>query len=105
MPDGYGVLTGELRAHGGRVEGLGERMDTAVSAAQQVAMDDSAYGVICQPFAILLQPFEDMGVEALRKAAEALREASGKVKTAADGYDAMESEGIRGFGSVEGELA
>ena len=34
--DGYEVLTGELDAHAGRVDGLTDRLRTAVDAAQQV---------------------------------------------------------------------
>lgn len=102
---GYGVLTGELISHAGKVEGLGERMATAVAAARQVAMDDSAYGVICQPFAILLQPFEDMGVRALEKAAEAIGQSAGKVRSAVQKYEDMESGGIDSFKPIEGDLA
>lgn len=101
---GYEVLTGELRSHSGKVSGLGERMDVAVQAAEQVAMDDSAYGVICQPFAILLQPFEEMGVQALQKAAEALRDSADKVTGAAEAYDAMEEATSADSQVIEGQV-
>ncbi|WP_019814145.1 type VII secretion target [Saccharomonospora saliphila] len=89
---GYEVLTGELHAHSGKVDGFAERMRTAVDAARQVTMDNSAYGVICQPFALLLQPFEEMGVTALEQAAETISETAGKVREAADAYTGQEGE-------------
>jgi hypothetical protein len=90
MPDGYEVLTGELDAHAGKVDGLGDRLTTAADAANQVAMNDSAYGVVCQPFALLLQPFEDMGVQALRKAVQTIGDIAGTVRDAARAYDSAE---------------
>lgn len=89
---GYQVLTEELDTHAGKVDGFAERMRTAVDAARQVTMDNSAYGVICQPFALLLQPFEEMGVRALEQAAESITETAGKVREAAAAYTASEGE-------------
>jgi len=68
--DGYEVLTGELDAHAGKIDSLPERLRTASDAASQVTMNDSAYGVLCQPFAAMLQPFEELGVRTLRQGGE-----------------------------------
>jgi hypothetical protein len=85
MPDGQGyeVLTDELGAHAGQVDGLAQRLRTAV---QQVTMDDSAYGVICQPFALLLDPFERLRVRALQSAQESVEDTAGKVQDAVQTY-------------------
>ena len=92
MPDaGYEVLTGELTSHAGKVDGLADRLQTAVDAARQVTMNNDAYGVICQPFAMLLQPFEEMGVNALTKGSEKVREIAGTVRDAAKSYDSRET--------------
>ena len=91
MPNGYEVLTGELTAHAGKVDGIADRLQTAVDAARQVTMNNDAYGVICQPFAILLQPFEEMGVNALAKGSETVRDNAGTVRDAAKAYDATET--------------
>ncbi|OLR92377.1 type VII secretion target [Actinokineospora bangkokensis] len=100
-PDGYGVLTGELDALAGRVDGLADRLRTATDAARSVAMNDSAYGVVCQPFAALLQPFEQLGVDALAQAGETVTEHAAKVRGAARAYDANEvSEASRFDGMV-----
>lgn len=91
MPDsGYEVLTGELTAHAGKVDGFADRLQQAVDAARQVTMNNDAYGVICQPFAMLLQPFEQMGVNALTKGVETVRENAGTVRDAAKAYDSRE---------------
>lgn len=94
MPQGYEVLNDELTVHAGKVDGFSERMQTAVDAANTVTMDDSAYGVICQPFAMLLQPFEEMGVNALKTAVESLAETATKVRDSAAAY--TEREGATG---------
>ncbi|SFP32605.1 Excreted virulence factor EspC, type VII ESX diderm [Amycolatopsis arida] len=89
---GFEILEDELRTHAGKVEGLAERLRTAVQAAQQVTMDNSAYGVICQPFALLLDPFEQMGVRVLRQGAESVGDGAGKVRDAATEYAAREDD-------------
>jgi hypothetical protein len=91
MPDGgYQVLGDELGNHAGKVDGFADRMKTAVDAAQQVTMDNSAYGVICQPFAMMLDPFEQMGVRALQAASDSINGTAGKVRDAASAYQAQE---------------
>src|SRR5262245_19124956 len=62
--DGYQVLSGELTGHAGKVRGLGDRLAQAVDAARQVTMNNEAFGVLCRPFALLLEPFEQKGVQA-----------------------------------------
>jgi hypothetical protein len=53
-------------------------------------MDNSAYGVICQPFAMMLDPFEQMGVRALQAASDSINGTAGKVRDAASAYQAQE---------------
>ncbi|ONI91312.1 hypothetical protein ALI22I_09655 [Saccharothrix sp. ALI-22-I] len=91
MAGGYEALTGEIGALAGRVEGLADRLRAAADAARTVAMNDSAYGVVCQPFAMLLQPFEDMGVDALAKAAETVSDNAAKLRETSRAYDEQES--------------
>ncbi|MET0236093.1 MAG: type VII secretion target [Kibdelosporangium sp.] len=100
MPDaGYEVLTGELTAHAGKVDGFADRLRTAVDAARQVTMNNDAYGVICQPFAMLLQPFEEMGVNALSKGSETVRETAGTIRDAAKSYSTSEDSRAATFRS------
>jgi hypothetical protein len=101
MPDGYEVLTGELDAHAGKVDGFADRLRTAVDAARQVTMNDSAYGVICQPFAMLLQPFEQKGVNALSKAVETVTDTAGTVRDASRAYSGTETSESSRFRGTE----
>lgn len=104
MPDGgFGVLGDELGGHAGKVDALADRMKTAVEAAQQVTMDNSAYGVICQPFAMMLDPFEQMGVRALQTASESINGTAEKVRDAVSAYERQEdatAEAIKKAGPV-----
>ncbi|GAA1307424.1 type VII secretion target [Saccharothrix xinjiangensis] len=88
---GYEAVTGEISALAGRVEGLAERLRAAADAARTVAMNDSAYGVVCQPFAALLQPFEEMGVQALTTAAETVADNAANLRSTSRAYDAQET--------------
>jgi hypothetical protein len=89
---GYEAVTGEISALAGRVEGLADGLRGAADAARTVAMNDSAYGVVCQPFAALLQPFEQMGVDALVKAAETVADNAASLRETARAYDRRETE-------------
>jgi uncharacterized protein YukE len=106
MPDGQGyeVLTDELGTHAGRVDALADRLQAAVAAAQQVSMDNSAYGVICQPFALLVDPFEQMGVQALQKAQDSVTDTARKVREAAQSYAGQDQAGSQAIKTVGAPL-
>jgi len=91
--NGYEVLTDELGTHAGKVDGLAERLQTAVDAARQVSMSNGAFGVICQPFAMMLDPFEQMGIRALEAAKESVSGTAGNVRTASTAYEGQD-EGV-----------
>ncbi|HKS44793.1 MAG TPA: ESX-1 secretion-associated protein [Amycolatopsis sp.] len=94
---GYEVLTGELGTHAGKVDTLADRLKTAVDAARQVTMDNSAYGVICQPFALMLEPFERLGVQALRQAQDSVTDTAGKVREAVRTYEGQDEQAGQDF--------
>jgi hypothetical protein len=104
MPDGYDVLTEELRTHAGKVDGFADRLRTAADAANQVTMNNEAFGVICQPFAMLLQPFEEMGANAVSQAVETVTDTAGKLRDTGGSYDTTEQAEAQRFTSIEGEL-
>ena len=104
MGDQFEVLTGELTAHAGKVDGLTDRMRTAVDAANTVTMNNDAYGVVCQPFALMLQPFEELGVRTLRQAADALTDSAKKVRDTAKSYTTTDDAQGVVFKSYEAEL-
>jgi uncharacterized protein YukE len=102
--DGFEVLTGELDAHAGRVDGFTERLRGAVDAARQVTMNDSAYGVVCQPFALMLQPFEELGVRTLQQGADALADTSRKVRDTSQSYTSTDTSEATQYRGLEGAL-
>jgi hypothetical protein len=92
MPDEMKILTEDLRAHASKVDSVVEQLGTAVDASQQVSLDNDAYGIICRPFAWMLDPAENVGVEALRKAAEAMGELADEVRSAAEDYQQVDDD-------------
>ncbi|MEU5851115.1 ESX-1 secretion-associated protein [Saccharopolyspora shandongensis] len=101
MGDQMNVVTENLRAHSSKVDGVADKLQTAVDAAQQVTMNDDAYGIICQPFAMLLQPFEENGVEALSKAVESMQEIAEKVRSTAEDYQSVDDANSAAIGGIE----
>ena len=104
MADGYEVLADELETHAGKVDGYSERMRTAVDAARQVTMNNEAYGVVCQPFAMLLQPFEELGVRTLGQAADTIADTARKVRDSATSYTSTDTAEAAGYGTIESAL-
>jgi len=101
---GYEVLNDELTAHAGKVDALATRLRTASDAANTVTMDNSAYGVVCQPFALMLQPFEELGVRTLRQAADTVAEAAKKLRDTAEHYESTDSAMATEFEGIGGQL-
>lgn len=102
--DGYEVLNDELLAHAGKVEALTNRLRTAADAANTVTMDNSAYGVVCQPFALMLQPFEELGVRTLRQAADTVVDTAEKVRDTARSYESTDSAQAASLKGIEGAM-
>lgn len=98
MPDGgYGVLPGELRTHASRLDALQDRLDTALDAANQVALGDQAYGVICSFFVPVVHAVSSPGVEALRDGATSMGDTATGVRTTATSYDDVEQANTKPF--------
>ncbi|MFD9738626.1 type VII secretion target [Umezawaea sp. NPDC059074] len=66
-------LVGEtLDAHRKQLDELSERLRGALDAARTVSMPTDAYGILCQPFRMMLDPVEQWGLDALGGAVEAM---------------------------------
>ncbi|GAA1342434.1 type VII secretion target [Saccharothrix algeriensis] len=74
---GFEIVAETLEGHGKQLADLGSRIQAAVDAAKTVSMPTDAYGIICQPFRMMLDPVEQWGLDALGGAVEAM-ESSGK---------------------------
>jgi soluble cytochrome b562 len=91
---GFEIVSETLDAHSKQLDDLGARLQGAVDAAKTVSMPTDAYGIICQPFRMMLDPVEQWGLEALQGAVEAVEAAGKAVKDTVNQYREME-EAIR----------
>ncbi|MDT7781625.1 MAG: hypothetical protein QOF58_44 [Pseudonocardiales bacterium] len=89
---GFNVTSDVLEAHAKALEGLHGRLQGAVDAANTVSMPTDAYGIICQPFRMLLDPVENWGLQALKGASEAMDATAKKVTETAKHYQAVEDQ-------------
>ncbi|WP_326957846.1 type VII secretion target [Amycolatopsis sp. NBC_01286] len=84
-------LSTDLTAHAKQLDAIGDGLQQAVDAANQVSMPTDAYGILCQPFRMLLDPVEQYGIDALKDAVQAMTAVSGKVRGAAAAYHTYEA--------------
>ena len=89
---GFNVTSDVLEAHAKALEGLHGRLQGAVDAANTVSMPTDAYGIICQPFRMLLDPVEQWGMNALKGVAEAMDSTAKKISETAKDYQAVEDQ-------------
>jgi hypothetical protein len=89
--DGFEVGT-DLTAHAGQLDGVTDSLRQAVDAANQVSMPTDAYGILCQPFRMMLDPVEEFGINALKEAVSAMESAAGKVRQAAEAYQGVDED-------------
>jgi uncharacterized protein YukE len=82
----YEVLPEELMAHASHIEGLTDRLQTAISAAETVSMSDDAYGLLCSFLPPIINPMEEEGVQALKAASEGLTITAENVRSTATQY-------------------
>lgn len=93
----FEVVPGEVREHAEQVQGQGDVLAQALDAARQVSMSADAYGVLCRPFTLMLDPLEKWGVEALSQAGEALDAMAESLKGTAEVYEQVESDNVDRF--------
>ena len=89
---GFAVTSDVLEAHAKALEGLHGRLQGAVDAANTVSMPTDAYGIICQPFRMLLDPVEQWGMDALKGVAEAMDSTAKRITETAKHYQAVEDQ-------------
>ncbi|MCP2169352.1 type VII secretion target [Goodfellowiella coeruleoviolacea] len=102
MTDGYELVSGGLEEHGGQLDGLVDRLRQAVDAAKQVSMPTDAYGIVCQPFRMMLDPVEQFGINALQKAVEAMESTAKGIRDTARTYQDIEDNNAQLFQGGQG---
>lgn len=98
--DSFHVAPEGLREHAKRLDGLVDRLQTAVDAARQVSVPQDAYGVICQFVPAYLNPIEQRGVDALQAAAEGMDTAAGNMRQTARRYEAVDDRNAVAFDTL-----
>jgi hypothetical protein len=94
------VTAAELTTHAGGLDGIAQRLETALGAARQVSMDNDAYGVLGRPFAWLLDPFESLGSDMISAGAETVANDVDNLRQAARGYTTTEDTNTSMFGGA-----
>jgi hypothetical protein len=97
VPDGYGVLVDEIRAHASRLDALHDQLNTAFDAANQVQLASTAYGQICQFFVPIVQFVSRPGVEAISEAAGTMAATATGVRDTATTYEQSDQAGAHTF--------
>jgi hypothetical protein len=90
VPEEANVIIENLRSHGGKVDEVVDQLTTAVQASQEVSLSNDAYGILCQPFAMMLEPVEQHGIQTLQKAVEAMQETAENVRASAEDYQSVD---------------
>lgn len=96
---GFELVPEELRAHASRLDGIRDRLSTALDAARTVSLPTGAYGVICQFFPPMVDPIEQMGMDAIGEAATAVEATAAEIRETAKAYDAVDDANRQAFRS------
>lgn len=102
----YEVVPEDLTAHASHLDGLMDRMDTAISAAEEVSMSDEAYGLVCSFLPPIVNPMEEEGMNALRAASEGIEITAQNVRTTAREYESNDEANSESFQAMHrGDMA
>ncbi|SEG96085.1 Excreted virulence factor EspC, type VII ESX diderm [Saccharopolyspora kobensis] len=96
----FQVEAEDLTAHASHLDGLADRFDTAISAAEQ-AMSDDAYGLLCSFLPPIINPTEEEGMAALKAAKEGVSTTADNVRQTAKEYQETDEAGADNFGKFD----
>ncbi|QRP49256.1 ESX-1 secretion-associated protein [Amycolatopsis sp. FDAARGOS 1241] len=82
---GFEVEPDELVAHASHLDGLTDRLNNAVQAADY-ALSDDAYGLLCAFLPPIVNPTGQQAKDTVSAAAEGMQTTADNVRTAAQGY-------------------
>ncbi|ATY12706.1 ESX-1 secretion-associated protein [Amycolatopsis sp. AA4] len=103
---GFRVEPDDLVAHASHLDGLVDRLNTAVQAADY-AMSDDAYGLLCAFLPPIINPTGEKAKEAIGGAIEGVQATADNVRTAAKSYQEGDEGQSKPFRKVatEGPLS
>ncbi|MFJ1759950.1 type VII secretion target [Amycolatopsis sp. NPDC088138] len=93
---GFEVDSDDLVAHASHVDGLVDRLNTAVSASDS-AMSDHAYGLLCAFLPPIIRPTGEQAQDTLKASIEGVTGLSDNVRTAAQSYRDGEENNTQPF--------
>jgi hypothetical protein len=97
------VVKSQIRAHAGRVEEVGNRVDTARSAASQVSMTAEAYGRLCSPLLVpILSTLEGVGIAGIGASAAAVDGTALALRTMANNLELVDEIASHAISSAGG---
>ncbi|MGI8309136.1 type VII secretion target [Saccharopolyspora hattusasensis] len=97
----FEVVAEELTAHASHLDGLTDRMDTAISAAEAVSMSDEAYGLLCSFLPPIINPMEQEGMDALKAAKEGISVTADNVRQTSKAYQETDEAGADNFSQFD----
>ncbi len=92
------VTASALIGHAAAVDRVADAVDQRRAAGAHVQLGREAYGQLCQMVPMLLDPIQQIGVDALAGAVDALRESADTLRTAAREYDRADGAAAQRFG-------
>lgn len=101
MSEQMNVVIESLRAHASKVDGVADELDGAAGASERVSMDNDAYGILCRPFAWMVDQVEQHGIDTIKEAAKAIRDTAEEVRAAAEDYQSADDGNRDMFGGMQ----
>jgi hypothetical protein len=96
----FDVKVDDLRGHASHLNGLMDRLGTAISAANTASMSDDAYGLLCSFLPPIINPMEQGGLDSLQAASDAVGATAGNVRLAADRYEQVDEANSQPFAAT-----
>jgi hypothetical protein len=87
VSDRLEVRAADLVAHAGHVETVGDHVRTAKQAGSAVRPNGDAYGKLCVAVPVMLGALQDVLVDGIGAAADALHDTAGRLRNAAQSYE------------------
>ena len=84
--DDVALVRGEIEKHAGSVDAVAAAVEQAKAAGAQVKLGRGAYGQLCQLIPTLIDPIQQLGIDALTEAGSTLTTTAGSLRTAAGQY-------------------
>lgn len=102
MSDQVGVRPAELIAHAAHVEAIADRVGAAASAGSAVRAGGDAYGNLCVMVPVVLNVLQDVLVDGITAAADALRGAGARLRATAADYETTDRRRADVFRDIRG---